>query len=370
MIYLDYNATAPLLPRVVEAMTAASLQPSNPSSVHALGRKARQLVEDSRDVVAKAVSAFSNEVIFTASGTEANTMALRSFADRPILVGATEHASIAKTAQRLGGDTLTVGVQGMIDGDGMARKLAALGRPAFVSVMLANNETGVIQPVAELVAIAKRYDALVHCDASQAIGKIPVDMGLLGVDMLTLCAHKAGGPVGVGALVVRQNLPVKPLLTGGGQELGRRAGTENVSAIVGFASLLQEPVPAWMTPVASWLRDMEAAIKEAAPDAIIAGEGAPRLGNTSCIMMPKVNSETQLMTFDLEGFAVSAGSACTSGRIEASAVLLAMGVGRELASGAVRISAGWNSSREEILRFTEAWKKAYMRLSHGHAQRA
>lgn len=366
MIYLDYNATSPLMPSVAAVMAEVASSPSNPSSIHALGRKARQQIEAARDVIANAISAFANEIIFMGSGTEANNTALRSV-DRPILVSAIEHASVLKTALRLGADTLAVDAKGVVDLVKMESKLSALGRPALVSVMLVNNETGVIQPISKIAALAKRYDAIVHCDAVQAIGKIPVDFGLLGVDMMTLCAHKAGGPVGIGVLAVRQHLPIKPLLIGGGQELGRRAGTENVSVIMGFSQLLKSPDTDWMDSVAGWLRQMESEIVACSPEAIIVGADAQRLGNTSCILMPNVNSETQLMTFDLEGIALSAGSACTSGRIEVSHVLTAMGISSQRASCAIRVSAGWNTTENDILRFTEVWKKTYMRLSKNNA---
>jgi len=230
-------------------------------------------------------------------------------------------------------------------------------------VMLANNETGVIQPMEPIVALAKAYQALVHCDAVQAVGKIPVDFGLLGVDMLTLSAHKCGGPLGVGALVVRNDLVVKPLITGGGQELGRRAGTENIVAIEGMALALELAASLDWVAAAQMMRDAsEAALTAAAPDAVIAGANVARLPNTSCIMMPNVPSETQLMTFDLDGICVSAGSACSSGRIEPSHVLLAMGYDQEQAGCALRMSGGWNSTADELKFFTETWKKTYMRL--------
>lgn len=363
MIYLDYNATAPMRPEVISAMAEAALVPANPSSMHALGRKAKARLESARERVAHVVSAWPNEIIFTASGSEANNMALRGFSDRPVLVGATEHASVSKAAQRLGGDLLPVDRNGHIDLAVLEAKLQALGQPALLSVMLANNETGVIQPMEPIVQVARAYQALVHCDAVQAVGKIPVDFGLLGVDMLTLSAHKCGGPLGVGALVVRNDLVVKPLITGGGQELGRRAGTENIVAIEGMALAMELAASLDWVAAAQAMRDeAEAMIIATAPDAVIAGADVARLPNTSCIMMPNVPSETQLMTFDLDGICVSAGSACSSGRIEPSHVLLAMGYEQRQAGCALRMSCGWNSTAEELKFFTETWKKTYMRL--------
>lgn len=361
MIYLDYNATAPVRPEVRDVMMEAMVEPTNASSVHASGRKAKQQLQEARQVVGDAVSAWANEVIFMGSGSEANNMALRGFADRPLLVGATEHASIIKTAEKLGGDTLPVNQDGIIDLQVLEAKLKSLGKPALVSVMLVNNETGVIQPIAEIRKIVKAYDGLLHCDAVQALGKMSVDINLLGVDMLTLCAHKFGGPIGVGALVIRNDLAIKPMIHGGGQELNRRAGTENLPAILGFAKAL-ELSNDWLKNVSSWLGAMEADIKAFAPDAIIVGEGAKRVGNTSNIIMPAVSSETQLMTYDLEGMCVSAGSACSSGRIEASHVLTAMGYDAS-AGCAIRVSAGWDTKEEDIKAFTSLWKKTYERLA-------
>ena len=238
-------------------------------------------------------------------------------------------------------------------------------RPALISVMLANNETGVIQPIADIARIAHAHGALVHTDAVQALGKIPLDWGLLGVDMLTLCAHKAGGPVGAGALLIRNDLPIKPLITGGGQELSRRAGTENLHAIVGFAQMVHEvancaEAAQWL----EWRKWLTQELMRAAPGAVVCGAGAERLPNTLNITMPGVKSETQIMNLDLAGFAVSAGSACSSGRVAASSTLLAMGLAPEIATCALRISWGWGTTRSEIEQFATAWKALYARLSN------
>ncbi len=428
MIYLDYNATSPLLPSVRAAMDVISGEALNPSSVHAGGRKAKKLLEDARSNIAAAFGAFANEVLFTGSGSEANNMVLRGFAgNRPLLVAATEHASITKTASLLGASTLPVDEHGLLKLDILEAQLKALGKPALVSVMLANNETGVIQPIAEIARIAHAHGALLHVDAVQALGKITIDWGLLGADMLTLCAHKCGGPVGVGALLIRNDLPINPLITGGGQELGRRAGTENITAIVGFAQLVKDVASA--PQAAEWLKwrtELEEKLKAAVPDAVVFGadgdSGAPlpsgeaellneqlefrnsgegtsphdsacphpdlapnakgvwanptspdgrgcsvaphhRLPQTICISMPNVKSETQLMNFDLGGFAVSAGSACSSGRITPSHVLLSMGVAPAVAETAIRISWGWGTTYYEIRVFIDAWKQMAERLS-------
>ena len=416
MIYLDYNATSPLMPAVKAAMDALGDGPMNPASIHGAGRAAKKHLEDSRATIAQAVGAFANELLFTSSGSEANNMVLRAFAgERPLLVSAVEHASVAKTAALLGGAVIPVDSNGVVKLDVLEQMLAALGKPALVSVMLANNESGVIQPIADIARITHAHGGLVHCDAVQALGKIPLDLGLLGVDMLTLCAHKAGGPVGAGALLIRNDLPIKPFIVGGKQELGRRAGTENVPAIVGFAELVRQvahcpDASQWL----AWREWLEKELTAAAPDAIICGAGgatwhpnsplegesnslsnlvgghtakvsphgfaeganpappqggssehvAPaRLPNTLQITMPNVTSETQLMNFDIGGIAVSAGSACSSGRVAASSVLLAMGMDAQTAGSATRISWGWGTTQADIEAFAAAWKAMHLRIA-------
>ncbi len=371
MIYLDYNATAPLRPAVRAAMEAVSSRPLNPSSIHAAGRQAKKLLEDARVVIAAALGAFPNEVLFTASGSEANNMVLRGFADRPILVSAIEHASIAKTGALLGAAVIPVNEDGVVILDALHDRLKALNTPALVSVMLANNETGVIQPIRAIADIVHAHGGLLHCDAVQALGKMPLDWGMLGADMLTISGHKVGGPVGAAALLIRNDLPIRPLITGGGQELGRRAGTENVTAIIGFAALVKEVAHAPEAQEMARLRDwLQTELLSAASDAAVLGAHSPlleeearRLPNTLCISMPGVKNETQLVRFDLEEFAVSAGSACSSGRIEPSHVLLAMGVPKAIAACAIRISMGWNTKESEVKLFAESWKKIYATLS-------
>ena len=363
MIYLDYNATAPVRPSVLAAMHAVEAWPLNPSSMHAAGRRAKKLLEDARASIAHAVGAFSNEVLFVASGTEANNLVLRGFPDRPLLVSAVEHASVKKTGALLGAAEIPVDAQGMVRMDILERQLKALGRPALVSVMLANNETGVIQPIKAIADLVHAQGGLMHCDAVQALGKIPLDWGLLGVDMLTISGHKVGGAVGAAVLLLRNDVPIRPQQTGGGQELGRRAGTESVAAIVGLAALVNEVIACpQATQHAKWRDELQRALCEAAPNAIVFGDGAPRLPNTLQLTMPGVKSETQLMHFDLKGFAVSAGSACSSGRIEPSSVLLAMGVDTSTAATAIRISFGWQTREEDIHQFAACWQEAYARL--------
>ncbi len=362
-IYLDYNATAPMHPRAISALQLWLGVPANPSSVHSFGRAAKKGLEDARKTIAEAISAWANEVIFTSSGTEANNMALLGFPERRLLVSAVEHSSVLGTLDlELGIRELGIRVKenGVIDLSDLEKKLASDPRPALVSVMLANNETGVIQPIAEVAEICKKYGALLHCDAVQALGKISLDFSLLGTDMMTISAHKCGGGVGAAALIVKNNLAIKPLIIGGGQELGRRAGTENIAAIAAFAAAVENIDLAQMKNLRGWLDDMENKMKSAG--GIIIGADADRLPNTSCVAMRGASNEVQLMNFDLAGFAVSAGSACSSGRVEVSKTLLAMGIPKETAVSSIRISGGWNSKESEIQAFTQNWLKLAARL--------
>jgi|CXWL01.1.fsa_nt_gi cysteine desulfurase len=364
-IYLDYNATTPLRPQAFAKMQEWLQVPANASSVHSFGRAAKKQLEDSRKAIAEAISAWSNEIIFTGSGTEANITALRGFPERRLLVSTVEHSSVLRSAKNADAVYIPVDNNGLINMAVLDSMLAENDQPALVSVMLANNETGVIQPIKEISEICKKHGALLHSDAVQALGKIPVDFSLLGVDMLTLSAHKCGGAVGSAALVIKNNISIKPLLNGGGQELGRRAGTENIAAISAFSAAVEEIDLKHMHKLRAWLDEMEAQIL--ANGGIVFGKDAQRLPNTVCVAMPKANNEVQLIDFDLNGYAVSAGSACSSGRIEKSHVLLAMGVSPELTSSAIRVSAGWNTAEDEIKKFTQAWLKLADRLLSSRA---
>jgi len=358
--YLDYNATTPLLPEALAAMQEVYAQPANASSVHGFGREAKKRLEAARKTIAESISAWPGELFFTSSGTEANITALRGSKATRVLASAIEHSSVLKALP--GVQSVAVTPEGVVDLAALEALLKAHSAPTLVSIMLANNETGVIQPVAEAAKICHANGALLHCDAVQALGKIPVDFSLLGVDLLTLSAHKCGGPVGAAALIARRELPVAALLTGGGQESGRRAGTENIAAIAGFAAAVEKAAhcAGHMSDLRNWLDAMEAELTN--EGALIVGSQTPRLPNTSCVMMPGVGNEVQLMDFDLGGFAVSAGSACSSGRIEVSHVLTAMGLAPMQASSAVRVSAGWGTKKAEIEAFTAAWLKLRARL--------
>jgi cysteine desulfurase len=366
-VYLDHNATTVRAPGVVEAMAVALTRPCNPSSVHRFGRLARRQVEEARQKVASLVGAEAEQVTFTSGGTEANVTVLRG-CGRKILASAVEHASVLNELPGLnalsGMRALVVDENSVVDLQAFEDVLKSLDQPALVAVMLANNETGAIQPIADIVEMAKRYDCLVHCDAVQAVGKIPLSFSDLGVDSMSVSAHKIGGPLGIGALVAKDSMALDPLLRGGGQEYGRRGGTENVPGIVGFgvaAEIAAGKIEASADLAA--LRDfVEAEIKAIAPTTLFFGQGVARLPNTSFFATPGLSGEAQMMALDLAGVAVSSGSACSVGKVRISHVLAAMGVDEDLASCAIRVSFGWTSTRRDAERFIEAWGEIYMRI--------
>ena len=358
-IYLDHNATAPLRPEAAAALCRALEVTGNASSVHGYGRRARALIEDARERLAAFVGARPAELIFTSGGTEANNMALRGLAAGRILVSAGEHDSVLNAVP--GATRIPLGADGLVDLDALRELLAEGPEPALVSVMLANNETGVIQPMARIVALAREGGALVHSDAVQAAGKIPLDFATLGVDLLSLSAHKLGGPPGVGALVIAEGARCDPLLRGGGQERRRRAGTENLPGIAGFAAAAAAAELDRFAALASLRDELERRLRAAAPEVKVYGAGSPRLPNTSCFGLPGLAAETQVMALDLAGVAVSAGAACSSGKVAPSHVLRAMGVDEAEAGAAIRVSLGWDSRAEDIERFLEAWCALYSR---------
>jgi cysteine desulfurase len=365
--YLDYNATTPVKPGVAAAMAAALEAGGNPSSVHGAGRAARRVVERARSKVAALVGASPDDVIFTGGGTEANNLALKGVAARRLLVSSVEHDSIGAAAAHAGVavSEIPVDSQGVVDLAALETLLTGEG-PVLASVMLANNETGVIEPVAEVATRVHAAGGWLHCDAVQAPGRIGVDAAILGADLITLSAHKLGGPPGVGALILRGQVPLTANLHGGGQERGQRAGTENVPGIVGFgaaAELADKELE--MAPVRAALRDeIEARLRAIAPALTVLGEAVPRLPNTTCLTMPGVSSETQVMALDLAGVAVSAGAACSSGKVAPSHVLAAMGVPEGEANTAIRISLGWKTGPADIDRLVEAWSELYIRASN------
>jgi cysteine desulfurase len=367
-VYLDWNATTPLRDEARRAMALALDLPGNASSVHAEGREARKWIEGARAAVATAIDAAPRNVVFTSGGTEANALALAPNlkhgsgpAVERLVVSAIEHASVLAGGRFSQSQIEIVRVTpaGVVDLDHLSQLLR--GRPpALVSIMLANNETGAVQPIAAVAEIVHEASGLLHVDAIQAFGKIPLDMAALGSDLLTLSAHKIGGPKGVGALVLAEGLSgLEPLLRGGGQELSRRAGTENVAGIAAFGAA----AAAAMTDLAaeeqrlSDLRErLEKGLRQTS-DAIIFSDSVERLPNTTLFTVPGLKAETAVIGFDLAGIAVSSGSACSSGKVQPSHVLEAMGFDPDIAQGAVRLSMGWSTRDEDIDRCLEAWRR-------------
>ena len=361
-IYLDYNATAPMREKAFSTTCELLQKPHNASSIHGSGRAAKALLEKSRAKIADIIGCFPAELVFLGCGTEANNMVLRGVGNMPIAVCATEHSSVLKVANNA--HLIPVNVHGIIDMQALEQWLQAVGEPALVAVMLANNETGVVQNVKEVTKLVHQYGGLVHCDAVQAFGKINVDCNMLQVDFLSLSAHKIGGGVGAGALFIADKRSLAPLILGGGQEQGRRAGTENIAAISAFATAAEEAMDmGWTKRLRGWLDIMEEQCQAMfAGEKIILGAGASRLPNTSCLRMPNIASQTQLIHFDMAGIEVSAGSACSSGRVTRSHVVQAM-LGAGAGDDVIRISGGWNTTEEEIKSFTMAWQRLARRLT-------
>ena len=366
-VYLDWNATTPLRPEARAAMAAAFDLAGNPSSIHLEGRAARKLIEDARQQVAAAVGAEPRNVVFTSGGTEANVLALqpgltgRGGSLQRLIVSAIEHVSVLSGGQfaREAIELAPVTPDGVVDLDKL-RTLLQGQPPALVSVMLANNETGVIQPVGEVADIVHEAGGLLHVDAVQALGKIPIDVRAGGADLVSVSAHKLGGPKGVGAVVLAGDLQnVAPLLRGGGQERNRRAGTENVAGIAGFGAAVAAALPALageMNRLTQLRNRLEAGLSAIA-DVTIFGANAPRLPNTTLFASPGVRAETAVIAFDLEGVAVSSGSACSSGKVTPSHVLKAMQVRPDQVQGAIRLCSGYLTSDADIERCLEAWRK-------------
>jgi cysteine desulfurase len=383
-IYLDWNATAPLRPGARAAILAALDQVGNPSSVHAEGRAARHLVETAREAVAALVGADARNVIFTSGGTEANALALTPAIERTgyeglggalgrLLVSAIEHPSVRSGGRFAQGSVEEIAVtgDGLVDLADLERRLGGPGgAPALVSIMHANNETGVVQPIAAAADLVHAAGGLLHVDAVQTAGRIACNIKALKADFVTVSSHKLGGPQGAGALVkVTEALHfVDPLLKGGGQERGSRAGTENVAAIAGFGAAAREAGAALTEEgrhVAALRQRLEAGLRDAAPETVIFAAGTERLPNTILFAVPGHKAETLLIGLDLAGIAASSGSACSSGKVTASHVLEAMGVASALAAGAIRLSLGRNTTESEVEGFLIAWRKLLSRLFRG-----
>ena len=368
-IYLDHNATSPLRPEAAEVVLRAMQLPGNASSVHAEGRAARAEIESAREKVARLVGARVKNVVFTSGGTEAANLVLTPSFRRlgqpgttRLLLGAAEHPCVIN-GHRFPADAvelIPVDPDGILDLAWLGTTLEKAGEERFlVSIQLANNETGVLQPVAEAARIIHEHGGLVHTDAVQAAGRIPVDMAELVIDALTLSAHKIGGPKGIGAVILASDQfeIADRMIRGGGQEKGFRAGTENVAAIAGFGSAAELALSGLEQESARLrgLRDLaEAELRRIAPDVIVVASGAERLPNTVAFAIPGLKAETALIAFDLAGVALSSGSACSSGKVKRSHVLDAMGMEPALAEGVLRVSLGWSTTKEDVIRFAEA----------------
>ncbi|POR40333.1 cysteine desulfurase family protein [Methylobacterium sp. V23] len=379
--YLDHNATSPVRPEVAAAVVQALSLPGNPSSVHAEGRAARAALERARDAVARRVGAGGGRVVFTSGGTEAANAVLSGALARAgysaptrLLLGATEHPCVSDghrfPAEAV--DRVPVDAAGLVDLGALERLLRRhADADVLISIHAANNETGVIQPLAAIVALARAHGrALVHTDAVQAIGKIPLDMAALGLDALSLSGHKFGAPKGIGALVLAAGVTLSTgFLRGGGQEARLRGGTENLPGIVGLGVAADLADPASADRLTDLRDGLEAGLRACAPDLVVFGADAPRLPNTLCFAVPGIDAPTALMTLDLSGVAISSGSACASGKVARSPVLAAMGVTPALAAGALRVSLGWNSTESDAARCRAACERLVETLyrRQGHA---
>jgi cysteine desulfurase len=357
--YLDWNATARLRPEARAAVLASLDIGGNPSSVHGVGRMARRTVEQAREEVAALVGVTPREVIFTSGGTEANALALTPALGDVLLVSAIEHPSVLGGGRFATVQDIAVTSAGEVDLEALRKHASDTSRP-LVSIMLANNEAGVVQPVVQAAEIVHAAGGLLHVDAVQGPGRIACDFRALGADLMTLSAHKLGGPQGVGALIKREALDLDPQIRGGGQERGARAGTENVPGIGGFGAAARAVRHSWRDEAARMaaLRDrLETGLKAIAPQAVIFGEAANRLPNTTLFAVPGVKAETAVISLDLEGVAASSGAACSSGKVTPSHVLAAMGIDAELIRGAIRLSLGYSTTEAEIEAFLKAWAK-------------
>ena len=372
-VYFDHNSTTALKTQVLEAMLPfMANQHGNPTSRHSFGRTARTAVEHAREQVAAAVGAYATQIVFTASGTEANNFAVHGICSNleagQILTSAIEHPCVSRPAlamQAQGWQAKSIRVDADCNIDMMHLQSLLQTPTSLVSVMLANNETGAIQDIAKVAELARERKAYVHTDAVQALGKIPVDFFALNVHALTISSHKIGGPLGAGALVLDKRIDIQPLLHGGGQEKGLRSGTENVAAIVGFGAACELAVShltAFDMHTENLRKHLEAGLSKL--NAVMFGQNDLRIPNTSFFAFPNIEGETLVMALDRKGFAVASGSACSSDSDKPSHVLLAMGVNEDLARGAVRVSFGLSNTLEQVQHFLVVLKNECARLKN------
>ncbi|MES2607347.1 MAG: cysteine desulfurase family protein [Pseudomonadota bacterium] len=367
-INLDYNATAPMRSGVRdEVMRTMDLIKGNPSSIHSFGRHARSMLEIARTRIAHALSVESKQIIFTSGATESNNMVLRGFRG-PVLVSAVEHSSILDVRDDV---TLApVDENGLVHLSFIEKWLQEHPGQSLVSVMTANNETGIVQPIDEISELCKQNGALFHSDIVQAVGRMPVNMQLF--DCVSLSAHKLGGLAGVGCVIIKDGFPLSALLRGGGQERSYRSGTENLVGIVAFAAAVEETMA--QEESKEWQRIdvlrlmMESALESMNTHIKIIGKNTKRLANTTCVTMPGAKAETQVMRFDLEGIALSAGSACSSGKVKKSRVLAAMGISDIVAETAIRVSLSPKTTQSDIEKFISVWKNIYNSIIHNNEE--
>ena len=359
-VYLDYNATAPLLPQAAEAMAGLANIPANPSSIHHFGRMARARLDNARGQLAAALNISVHDIIFTSGGTEANNLVLGNF--RHIITSAIEHDAILAACPDA--QIVPVDEHGQVRIDRLEEMLATLedaDKPdILVSIMAANNETGTLQPIAEIAALCREYQVACHSDMIQYLGKQAIDLATLDLDFASFSAHKIGGPSGVGALYCRAGRQLQSLLRGGGQEQNKRAGTENLPGIAGFGAALAACDNAATASQTIWRDKAEKDIITACPEIEVMGGNAPRLANTSALYLPGLPAQKAVMMLDLAGFCVSAGAACSSGKVRDSHVIAAMGRG-EAASQVIRISGGWQSSEADWTGVAKAVIEIYKR---------
>ena len=368
-VYCDYNAGAPIRAEAAVAMSRALAAGGNPSSVHSVGRRMRAMIEDARERIACALDASAENLVFTSGATEALHLALTSTGAASLIVSAVEHDAVFEHAGRaLKAERIApVNRDGVIDLDALNALLEAAPKPVLVAVQLANNETGVIQPIAAVAALCREHGALLLVDAAQAFGRIPVSIADLDASYLVVSSHKLGGPPGAGALLLARGAPFVTTRFGGGQERGRRPGTENGAALVGFATAVEwalQDLDAEATRVAALRDRFEAGLPR---DAVVFGANAVRLPNTSNLGLPGLNAETSVIAMDLEGVAVSSGAACSSGKVRSSRVLAAMGVAPELAKAALRVSFGHESKESDVDEALNALAKIAARRAQGAA---
>jgi cysteine desulfurase len=368
-VYLDHNAASPLRPQAREAMMSALDCVGNPSSIHAEGRAARRILETARETIAAHFELKPANVYFTSGGTEAANWLLQPQPGTKLVLSAVEHPCVlfGHRFEPENSTPVPVSADGTLDFEIFG---AALCDGAIAAVQAANNETGVVQALNEACAIAKKKGAKLICDAVQAVGRLP--LGNLGkADALFFSAHKLGGPKGAGAVVVRNSgLQLEPFIRGGGQERRQRSGTENVAAIAGMAAALDASIAdlsAFEFRSKMLRGELEAGLRSIVPEVTIVGENAERLPNTTCFAVPGTSAATALIAFDLEGIAVSSGPACSSGKVERSHVLDAMGISAELGTGAIRVSTGWTTTEEDIGRFLAVFERI---CGTGKARRA